>query len=73
MALFGAGEIRIDFDDLNGERDYNPFVAYSRSKLANLLFSYELQRRRPDLSVVAVHPGMVRSELGRHFPGCRWQ
>jgi hypothetical protein len=39
--------IQIDLDDLNSERDYDPFVACGRSKLANLLFSYELQRRRP--------------------------
>lgn len=50
-ALFGRGTIDIDFDDLNSERAYDPFVAYSRSKLANLLFSYELQRRQPTLSV----------------------
>lgn len=70
-ALFRGGMVQIDFDNLNSERDYDPFVAYSRSKLANLLFSYELQRRQPGLSVVAVHPGMVRSDLGRHFPRVR--
>jgi NAD(P)-dependent dehydrogenase (short-subunit alcohol dehydrogenase family) len=43
-------------------------LAYSRTKLANLLFSYELQRRHPELSVAAVHPGMVRTDLGRHWP-----
>jgi NAD(P)-dependent dehydrogenase (short-subunit alcohol dehydrogenase family) len=70
-ALFGSGAIRLDFDDLNSERGYDPFVAYSRSKLANLLFGYELQRRHPGLRVVAAHPGMVRSDLGRHFPRAR--
>jgi retinol dehydrogenase-12 len=67
-ALLRGGPIRIDLDDLNMERGYDPFIAYSRTKLANLLFSYELQRRRPELSVVAVHPGMVRTDLGRHWP-----
>lgn len=66
--LFGGGPVRIDLGDLNMERGYNPYLAYSATKLANLLFSYELQRRHPELSVVAVHPGMVRSDLGRHWP-----
>jgi NAD(P)-dependent dehydrogenase (short-subunit alcohol dehydrogenase family) len=66
--LFGGGPVRIDLDDLNMEHGYEPFLAYSRTKLANLLFTYELQRRHPELSVVAVHPGMVRTDLGRHWP-----
>ncbi|HEY3685185.1 MAG TPA: SDR family NAD(P)-dependent oxidoreductase [Streptosporangiaceae bacterium] len=66
--LFGGGHVGIDLDDLNMEHGYEPFLAYSRTKLANLLFTYELQRRHPELSVVAVHPGMVRTDLGRHWP-----
>jgi NAD(P)-dependent dehydrogenase (short-subunit alcohol dehydrogenase family) len=66
--LFGGGAVRIDFDDPDGDHGYDPFLAYSRTKLANLLFSYELQRRYPELSVAAVHPGMVRTDLGRHWP-----
>lgn len=66
--LFGGGPVRIDFDDLDSVHGYDPFLAYSRTKLANLLFSYELQRRHPELSVAAVHPGMVRTDLGRHWP-----
>ena len=66
--LFGGGPVRIDLDDLNMEHGYEPFLAYSRTKLANLLFTYELQRRHPELPVVAVHPGMVRTDLGRHWP-----
>lgn len=66
--LFGGGPVRLDLGDLNMEGGYDPYLAYSRTKLANLLFSYELQRRHPELSVVAVHPGMVRSDLGRHWP-----
>jgi retinol dehydrogenase 12 len=67
-ALFRAGPIELDFTDLNSEHGYDPFLAYSRSKLANLLFSYELGRRYPELTSVAIHPGMVRTDLGRHFP-----
>jgi NAD(P)-dependent dehydrogenase (short-subunit alcohol dehydrogenase family) len=67
-ALFHSGPVEIDFTDLNSEHDYHPTMVYSRTKLANLMFSYELHRRHPELTVVAVHPGMVRTDLGRHFP-----
>jgi retinol dehydrogenase 12 len=68
MPLRGAGPVRLDLDDLNGQRGFDPFLAYSRTKLANLLFTYELQRRHPELTAVALHPGMVRTDLGRSFP-----
>ncbi|TCO38633.1 short-subunit dehydrogenase [Kribbella antiqua] len=64
-----GGVVRIDPDRLeDGPAEFDPFLTYSRTKLANLLFSYELQRRRPDLGVVAIHPGVVRTDLGRQFP-----
>jgi NAD(P)-dependent dehydrogenase (short-subunit alcohol dehydrogenase family) len=62
-----------DLDDVRAEHHYNRFVAYSRSKLANLLFAYELQRRlaRAGASTVslAAHPGMSDTELARYVPG----
>jgi retinol dehydrogenase 12 len=64
----GAGPIRLNLADLNAGEDFDPFLTYGRTKLANLLFSYELQRRHPELTVVALHPGMVRTDLGRRFP-----
>lgn len=64
----GSGPIVLDLADLNAERDFDPFLTYSRTKLANLLFCYELQRRHPELTVAALHPGMVRTNLGRRFP-----
>ncbi|MEX5709407.1 SDR family NAD(P)-dependent oxidoreductase [Parafrankia sp. FMc6] len=67
----GTGPVHLDLTDLNSERDYDPFLTYSRTKLANLLFTYELQRRHPELTVAAVHPGMARTNLGRHFPRLR--
>lgn len=42
----------LDFTDLESERAYDPFLAYSRSKLANLLFTYELVRRHGDELIV---------------------
>lgn len=69
--LFGAGDVRLDFDDLQSARHYSPYLAYSRSKLANLMFTFEVHRRRPDVEIVALHPGMVRTRLVRsmHSPG----
>lgn len=59
----------IDFDDLQGERSYSGARAYSQSKLANILFTHELARRQPRLSVNAVHPGVVSTAFGAEDPG----
>jgi NAD(P)-dependent dehydrogenase (short-subunit alcohol dehydrogenase family) len=61
---------RIDFDDLQSEKSYSRTGAYGRSKLANLLFTYELQRRLAGTKTIAVaaHPGSSSSELGRNVP-----
>ena len=57
---------RIDFDDLQGERDYSGQRAYSQSKLANVMFAYELARRLKGAGVTATvcHPGVVRTSFG---------
>ena len=59
----------IDFDDLQNERDYSPFDAYSRSKLANVYFTYELARRLEGTGVTAncLHPGVVSTALFREM------
>ena len=62
---------RINFDDLPGARSYSRVAAYSRSKLANLMFTYELQRRlsRAGTTIaVAAHPGLAATELTRNSP-----
>ncbi|KAI9520713.1 Retinol dehydrogenase 14 [Dissostichus eleginoides] len=58
----------IDFEDLNSEQSYNKAFAYSRSKLANLLFTLELGHRLEGsgVTVNALTPGIVRTNLGRH-------
>ncbi|KAL0967605.1 hypothetical protein UPYG_G00254390 [Umbra pygmaea] len=61
----------INFDDLNSERSYNKAFCYSQSKLANLLFTHELARRLEEegvtgVTVNALTPGIVRTNLGRH-------
>lgn len=62
---------RIRFGDLQSERHYSRAGAYGQAKLANLLFTYELQRRIEDTDTIAVaaHPGGSSSELSRHLPG----
>src|SRR6266508_4657727 len=62
---------RIDFDDLQGERSYSGARAYNQSKLANVLFTYELARRLPATSVTAnaLHPGVTRTSFGAEDPG----
>lgn len=63
---------RINFDDLHGERRYQPWAAYAQSKLANLLFAYELQRRLAAAGSgtisVAAHPGYAATNLQRVGP-----
>jgi NAD(P)-dependent dehydrogenase (short-subunit alcohol dehydrogenase family) len=62
---------RMNFDDLDfTSRGYAPWAAYGQSKLANLLFTFELQRRLEaggeDLIAVAAHPGWTGTDLQRH-------
>ena len=64
---------RIDFDNLQWERGYAPMAAYGASKLANLMFALELQRRSDaagwGLTSLAAHPGYARTELIANGPG----
>lgn len=73
-AAHGIG--RIDFDDLTYERGrrYSALRAYADSKLAGLLFTYELQRRLTGSSTIAVaaHPGGAATNLGRRMSDRRW-
>ncbi|XP_056335691.1 retinol-DH_like_SDR_c domain-containing protein isoform X1 [Danio aesculapii] len=60
---------KIHFDDLNfNKAPYDSLVSYRQSKLANLLFTRELARRikGSGVSVFALHPGVIRTELGRY-------
>lgn len=59
--------VTLDFDDLQLARGYSGVRAYTRAKLANVLFTYELARRLASTGVTAnvLHPGVVRTNLGR--------
>jgi len=64
----------VDLDDLQFERRrYRRLAAYGQSKLANLLFTYELQRRleaaHAEAIALAAHPGLSNTDLGRFLPG----
>ena len=60
----------IDFDNLDGNKSYDPFAAYGQSKTANGLFSRELARRLADSNATSnsLHPGVIDTNLGRHLP-----
>ncbi|AGA29936.1 SDR family oxidoreductase [Singulisphaera acidiphila] len=64
---------KIDFNDLEGRKRYRGFRAYAQSKLANLLFTFELAERLEgtDVTVNALHPGLVATNIfaGNGIPG----
>jgi retinol dehydrogenase 14 len=67
----GAQSIgQIDFDDLMGERKYSGQTAYNQSKLANVMFTYELARRLAGTGVTAtaLHPGMTNTSFSAEDP-----
>ncbi|PNH02572.1 Retinol dehydrogenase 12, partial [Tetrabaena socialis] len=61
---------KVNFEDLQRDKSYEPWEAYGQSKLANILFSYELARRLGPNSLITancLHPGVVKTELGRYM------
>lgn len=69
-ALKWADPVGIEWDNLSGERNYDPKRAYGQSKLANCLFTIELARRfaGTPTTVNSMNPGAVLTELQRHAP-----
>ena len=67
---------KMNFDDLNAEKSYNKWSAYGQSKLANLLFTYELQRHlqqaNADVIAVAAHPGYTATNLQKTSRTFSW-
>ena len=66
---------RMNFDELQGERGYSGGQAYNQSKLANVLFTYELARRLHGTGVTAtvLHPGVVRTGFASEDPSPAWK
>ncbi|MFZ6185376.1 oxidoreductase [Nannocystis pusilla] len=75
LSSVAARDAAIDFDDLQAKRRYAPMRAYGQSKLACLMFAFELQRRsdanRWGVASIAAHPGISRTDLLHNAPG-RW-
>lgn len=75
LSSVAARQGQINFDDLQSAKGYNPMRAYSQSKLACLMFAFELQRRSDagqwGITSIAAHPGISRTELLHNAPG-RW-
>jgi NAD(P)-dependent dehydrogenase (short-subunit alcohol dehydrogenase family) len=66
---------KLNFDDLQGERDYSGQKAYNQSKLANVMFTYELARRLAGTGVTAnvLHPGVVRTAFATEDASLMWK
>jgi len=67
---------KFDINNLNGQEKYGPWSSYGLSKLSNILFTTELQRRADEnfganswLTAVTLHPGAVQTDLGRYIVG----
>tara|TARA_B100000941_G_C28403832_1_gene499599 strand:- start:38 stop:886 length:849 start_codon:yes stop_codon:yes gene_type:complete len=60
--------IDFEFDNLNGEKKYSGFDIYKKSKLANVMFTYELAKRVKDKGITAncLHPGFVSTNFGKN-------
>ena len=75
LTVSAPSTVRLDFDDLQGERHFSALRGFGASKAANLLFTFELARRLEGTGVVAnaVHPGLTRTSLMREAPApIRW-
>src|SRR6202167_2605764 len=76
LASSGHRFSNVDLNDLNFQRTaYDPFVAYGRSKTANILFAvaFDQRHRGRGVRAAAVHPGGIRTELGRHMDAAQLQ
>ena len=62
--------VNIEFENLNGEQEYKAWKAYQKSKLANVLFTYELLKKVPgNITVNCLHPGFVATNFGNNIGG----
>ena len=67
-AHFMAPDVGIEFDNLSGQRDYQPWRTYGQSKLANLLTAKSLARKLGGHRIAnSLHPGVIQTNLGRHL------
>jgi NAD(P)-dependent dehydrogenase (short-subunit alcohol dehydrogenase family) len=75
LSSVAAREGEINFDDLNAQKNYSPMQVYSQSKLACLMFAFELQQHSDangwGITSIAAHPGISRTDLLHNAPGRR--
>lgn len=66
---------KIHFNDINLDKDYDRYKSYYQSKLANVLFTRELavKLKGTGVTTYALHPGVIRTELGRHIFSNLWK
>jgi len=73
LASIAVARGSINFEDLQYEQAYNPYAAYAQSKLAGLMWAFELQRRSEaagwGIQSIAAHPGVAVTELIKRGPG----
>ena len=75
ITITAPSTTKLDFDDLQAERQFRALTAFGASKMCNLLFTFELARRLDGTGVTAnaVHPGLVRSNIMKDAPApVRW-
>lgn len=75
LVISAPSTVKLDFEDLQGERQFRSLSAFGATKSADLLFTFELARRLEGSGVTAnaVHPGLVRTNLMRQAPApLRW-
>jgi NAD(P)-dependent dehydrogenase (short-subunit alcohol dehydrogenase family) len=75
LTIAAPSTVALDFDDLQGESSFKPLHAFGASKMANLLFTFELARRcgANGIAANAIHPGLVRTDLMLDAPApLRW-
>lgn len=75
LSSLAAAGGAINFDDLNAKHSYKPMPVYGQSKIACLMFAFELERRSKagawGVTSIAAHPGIARTDLLHNAPG-RW-
>jgi NAD(P)-dependent dehydrogenase (short-subunit alcohol dehydrogenase family) len=70
LTVSAPASTKLNFEDLNGEKQFSAFNAFGASKMANHLFTYALSRRLNGIGSAAMvfHPGITRSDLTREMP-----
>jgi NAD(P)-dependent dehydrogenase (short-subunit alcohol dehydrogenase family) len=71
ITVAAPSSTKLNFDDLQGQNKFSAFQAFGASKMANLLFTYQLAKKHnaDGITAIALHPGLVKSDLVNEMPG----